>query len=316
MKKTHYIGIVLLCAAAIAGAGVFIMLPRASRHGVVAEYEVPALEDGAASITTSAEEMSTDSAGEKKKATLIALAETRSAPLPVSEAVRVSASQTFPSIEAVQSVIAEPNTVSKKPAGQSAPLVSPDENAESPAALKVSENLPYSTREFSGWQGTWGRVEVTPSGSLSLKATAETAGAEALLPHSGDWSDYNYMVNVTVSNGDITLFARYADADNFVACNFWRNEVAILERSDGKTAVVAKTLIPGVPSDPYFAKNTSVSMRVKDATVGCTALGGDGDNLVSTIDGLPRRGGIGIQTWFHAPGAATLELREVRVEAL
>ena len=298
MKKT-YIAIILLYVAGAIGAGAFIALRWHPVQNVIAPDEEAALK------------------AEENERTSPALAERESLASVISEAVTEAVSQHFDSSDSVQpEAIEQPETASAELTLQHPPAESEDTQTRNAVAQDASVQLPYKTREFSSWQGTWGRVAVTPSGSLHLSATAETAGAEALLLKTDDWSDYQYIANVTVSNGDITLMSRYVDANNFVACNFRRNEVAILKRENGETTVLAKTLLSGIPSDPYFAKNTSVSMRVKASTVGCTALGGAGDNLVATINGLFPSGGIGIQTWFHAPGAATLELRDVRIETL
>jgi hypothetical protein len=297
MKNQRYIvGIYLLFAAAVVGAWAFFLLPRTHELSVIETLEA-----------THA----------SREATPIAPANNADADPPsVPEALIAAVKQTFSLEDSRQTVTAESAAPPTETAdGSESPLSSDTHGDTSSVVHENAVELPYETREFSNWQGTWGTVEVTPSGSLSLRAAADTAGAEAILPNTGNWSNYTYTVNVTVSNGDITLFARYADADNFIACNFRRNEVAVLKRENGKTEVVAAIAIPGISSEPYFIKNTWVSLRVRGKTVGCTALGGGGDNLAYTLDELPSRGGVGIQTWFHAPDAATLELREVRVEA-
>jgi hypothetical protein len=59
----------------------------------------------------------------------------------------------------------------------------------------------------------------------------------------------------------------------------------------------------------------TVTMRVQGPTVGCTLVG-DRENLTHTFIELPRKGGIGIQTWNKHPSNATAEIRSVTIEAL
>lgn len=178
--------------------------------------------------------------------------------------------------------------------------------------LEIS--LPYKTTSLSAWKGTWGNVKTTPTGSLTINATASTTGAEAIFPDSSNWTDYRYTANVIVSNGDITLISRYVDNNNFVSCTFSGNQISIRQRVNGETQTLVSGAVEGMLSSSYFRTSTSVSMRVVGKTIGCTALGGE-DNLTYTMGGTPSpKGGIGIQTW--GLGAATLELQSIHVENL
>lgn len=177
------------------------------------------------------------------------------------------------------------------------------------------QNLPYWSETFKGWIGTWGNVSHGPFGSLIVNAAPSTTGAEAIFADSKHWTDYRYTANVIVSNGTITLFSRYVDADNFVACTFTGTSVEIRERLNGEAKTVAAASISGV-SSWYFNTSTSVAMRVKGDSIGCSS-GGYVDDLTYTVtDPKLHTGGIGIQTWQSGVGSATLELRSVKVDAL
>jgi hypothetical protein len=116
----------------------------------------------------------------------------------------------------------------------------------------VTASLPFTSTSLSQWSKTWGALSSLSNGLL-LQALPGATGAEAILRTSGEWSDYRYTINATVSNGDLTLIGRYRDADNFVACNFNRHEVAILERKNGETKLVAATVVDGMSNEAYIS---------------------------------------------------------------
>lgn len=175
--------------------------------------------------------------------------------------------------------------------------------------------LPYKSTNFSKWKGSWGSVSNTDSGSLLLKSTESTSGAEAIFPDSKDWIDYKYEVNVNISNGDVTLLSRYVDQNNFIGCTFSANYVGIIERVNGKTQTMDSVLMPHSSPTQFFALNTNFTMKVKGRTVSCIAVGSQ-DNVTYTFDANHplSKGGIGVSTW--GIGGPTLELREVKVEEI
>ncbi len=176
--------------------------------------------------------------------------------------------------------------------------------------------LPYKTDTFTDWVGTWGGVKQGVSKGLFLNAETTTNGAEAFFPASRNWKDYEYSADVVVSNGSITLLARSIDPNNFIGCSFAADSIQVRERANGVTTTVAEGKVVG--RDPYnfFNTSTSVSMRVKGDTVTCRSLGAE-ENLKYTISTPDLYiGGIGIQTWQSGVGSASLELRDVKVEAI
>ncbi len=181
------------------------------------------------------------------------------------------------------------------------------------AAAPQNTNPPYWSETFKGWVGTWGNVSHGPFGSLIVNASPSTTGAEALFPDSKDWKDYRYTANVIVSNGTITLYSRYVDANNYLACTFTGTSAEIQERLNGEARSVAVASVPGVTSW-YFNTSTSVAMQAKGDTISCSSSG-QVDNVTYTItDPKLRTGGIGIQTWQTGAGSATLELKSVQVD--
>ena len=175
--------------------------------------------------------------------------------------------------------------------------------------------LPYHKTSFSGWRATWGNVKAIAGGNLLLTATAETIGAEVLFLDAGSPTNYRYIADVTVSNGDITLIGHYVDHDNFIACNFSRNIVSILRIIGGETHILRSVIVEGMPSEPYFLKSTNVSMRVEGNTVACTAVG-PGENISYTFSEHISAGMIGIQTKYPYPGASVMHVRGVRVDSI
>lgn len=186
------------------------------------------------------------------------------------------------------------------------------------AAAPVSGGapLPYETSTFTDWVGTWGKVTYGTPNSLFLSAEPATTGAEAFFMPSRNWKDYTYTADVVVSNGAIVLLARSIDPNNFIACSFAADSIQIRERANGVTTTVAEGAVKG--KDPYnfFNTSTNVSMSVKGDKVTCTSVGLK-ENLIYTISTPDLYvGGIGIQTWQPGMGSATLELRNVKVEAI
>ncbi len=57
-------------------------------------------------------------------------------------------------------------------------------------------------------------------------------------------------------------------------------------------------------------------MKVKGDTVGCSLVGSEDNVSYTGIDKKLSKGGIGIQSWYSAPGSAKLELKKVSVEAV
>lgn len=178
----------------------------------------------------------------------------------------------------------------------------------------MSSSLPYVADTFFDWKRSWGTVSNTANGDLKLQAVGSSTGAHAYYPDSDDWTNYKITAHVFVSNGDVTLYARRVDDNNFLGCTFSGNWVSLQERVNGTSRTLATSVVPNMPPGQYFQKSTSFAMKVKGNTVGCTAVGPFEDISYTLPSGHAlTKGGIGIETWSR--GAAVLELQKISVEA-
>jgi hypothetical protein len=172
---------------------------------------------------------------------------------------------------------------------------------------------PYSSSNFSDWTGTWGKVGTTTSGTLEIKADKNTTGAQAMLTNSNEWTNYKQDVKVLVKQGIISLFSRYIDDKNYLACTFSGKNIQIIQMLNGKSTVVASATLKEAPYTLYFYNEMTISMRVKNKTVGCGMIGSEDNITFTSIDDKLLKGGIGIQTWLNSPGVAGIELKNVNV---
>lgn len=228
------------------------------------------------------------------------------------EAVGIAGPMTRAAIEKIS--CAKQATLPVAPNGTAGQVAGVAEAVASAPAGNTSVALPYRTKMLSNWKGTWGAVSNSNTGTLLVNAAPTTNGAEAIFEGGKDWTDYRYTASVFVSNGDITLIGRYVDKDNFLACTFFRNEIAIKERVNGETTTRAIVSVPEVMSATYFNYNTSISMRVKGNTIGCSNIGVNDNVFFDNVNPKLQKGTIGIQTFSVATGASTLELKEVNIE--
>ncbi len=185
---------------------------------------------------------------------------------------------------------------------------------ETPAAAKTK--LPYSSSNFLDWNYVWGKISTTTEGALGIKASENTNGGQVLLPKTEDWTNYRLNVNTLVKQATVTLISRYVDENNFLGCTFSGKYVEIIERVDGNSKVVASVTLEDAPYILFFYNDLNLSMKVKDKTVGCTILG-SGDNVSYTgVNDKLLKGGVGIQIWASTFGLASVDLKNVKVEAL
>jgi peptidoglycan hydrolase-like protein with peptidoglycan-binding domain len=216
--------------------------------------------------------------------------------------------QTRAEIKKVSCVVA-----TNSPVQNTAPTVKPAQQVAQAVSVIAKADLPYSADNFSEWQKAWGVVTKSETGSLLLKSSGSETSVQATLPKSKDWTDYKYTANVTVTNGNIMLVARKVDDKNLLICAFSGNNVQIQQRLNDKVTVLKSVTISEMSSSVYFQKNLSVSMRVKGDTVGCSLVGSEDNVSYTGIDKKLSKGGIGIQSWYAAPGSAKIELKNVSV---
>lgn len=200
------------------------------------------------------------------------------------------------------------------PAQNTTPVVKPSTQVAQVIAGVVKNDFPYLVENFSEWQKSWGTIKINPSGSMLMRSAEGETSVQAVLPKSNDWTDYRYTASVIVSNGNIMLVGRKLDDKNLLICAFSGNNVQIQQRIDDKIEVLDSVTIPEMASGAYFQKSLTVSMRVKGDTAGCSLLGSEDNVTYKGIDKKLIKGGIGIQSWYEAPGSAKIEVTRVTVE--
>jgi hypothetical protein len=90
-------------------------------------------------------------------------------------------------------------------------------------------NLPYSETNFindANWQATWGAVNIDSlnANAMDIGSAANTTGGTTILQNTNSWINYGFSATIDWSKGEtFMVIGRYADADNYVACNFVRD---------------------------------------------------------------------------------------------
>lgn len=212
---------------------------------------------------------------------------------------------------------AEIKKISCQVAVKPTPVVNTPVKTETQVAQVIKStpksDLPYNPDNFSDWKKNWGNITLKENGSMLLKSNESETSVHVSLPRSNDWTDYKYTASVSVTTGNIMLVARRVDDKNMLMCAFSGNIVQIQQKVNDKTTVVASTALTDMATTPYFLTSLNVSMRVKGKTVSCSLSGND--NVVYTdIDSKLAKGGIGIQSWYAAPGSARIEVNKISVE--
>ncbi len=124
------------------------------------------------------------------------------------------------------------STITVTPAAIAPPLLSPPVprpyNGQPPNASAALLPLPFGESDFTGdarWQTAWGKLDVA-GGALELSAGANSFGGAAYLnaPGAMAWTDYSMNAALTLDAGSFfALMADYADASDYVACEYTAN---------------------------------------------------------------------------------------------
>ncbi len=174
------------------------------------------------------------------------------------------------------------------------------------AAPKI---IPYTSelKKNEGWKSPWGLLSFDDEG-LHLKTESDNTGGFAFLDGSRLWENYLYTVKGTRDPGGyLTLFARYQDDDNYIACTFGDKLVRIDEEVDGKLTYLAER--------KYTSAGPQYGIAVKDGTVSCLE---NGTTLLkdSLLDQKLRSGGVGVRIWDERTGQAAADLTFTQVSEL
>lgn len=187
-----------------------------------------------------------------------------------------------------------------------------------PSATNTNNGLglPYKSTNFYDWGSVWGNFSTSSSNLLTLKAEQTTTGAGAFLPNTVSWKNYKFSTNVYIGQASFSLISRYVDENNFIGCTFSGKYIEIIQKLNGKTEVVAFTIMQDYPYSNFFNTDINLSMRVDGKSVGCSLLGSSDNIAFNNIDDKLSTGGIGVQIWNNAVGIANAKIKSVLVEQI
>ncbi|RJQ36401.1 hypothetical protein C4552_03885 [Candidatus Parcubacteria bacterium] len=173
----------------------------------------------------------------------------------------------------------------------------------------LAKPLPFTDTldRDTGWIRTWGVLEHR-GGMLALHPTANDTGSAALLDGTRAWRDYQFTAVVDrLAGGNIYLWGRFKNDDNFVACNFSQQVAHVEQKYLGDLRVIRG--VERAASLPE--RNFEVAIRVRGRSVECLL---NGEVIVATpfLERALDSGGVGIKGWDARPDASQLVLREVR----
>jgi peptidoglycan/xylan/chitin deacetylase (PgdA/CDA1 family) len=172
--------------------------------------------------------------------------------------------------------------------------------------------LPYddTLTEDNGWKTSWGRIFFDEKGIHLAPSSSESTGSFALLDGTRSWRDYRYSVEAERdAGGYLTLYARYQSDSNFVSCTFGDGSVKIEERVEGNTRILAESSY----QSPTVSARYGIEANGSDVT--CT----ERQNIAATGSGVTTKlssGGIGFRIWNQARGISSLNLTNLRAEAV
>jgi peptidoglycan/xylan/chitin deacetylase (PgdA/CDA1 family) len=176
-----------------------------------------------------------------------------------------------------------------------------------------AKDLPYESSQFGvDWRPIWGATET--GGTLTLSAASDTTGASVFLNGGNLWRNYKFTAYMDWKSGShVSLFARFKDNNNYLACVFSDGLVSIQKHKAG-----ASETLWGVPHKVDSFGGQQLAITVKDDSVGCSV--GDEEVLSSPIyeydSGKLSEGGIGFYTWDARRGVAKIEVNNVKVEPI
>jgi hypothetical protein len=189
-----------------------------------------------------------------------------------------------------------------------------------PAPTSTNKTLPFSVKTFNktqGWNTWWGDFSIATH-SLTMSANSESTSAGVLLDGTNAWDNYTFTAKVNWIKGEtFGLYARYADAQNYVLCYFDEKnagnlQISLKQHINGTEYILAQ----GTAND--YNKNddsdVTASIRVQDTSGACTfddhtvSSDGTGNTLNSSLSGR-----IGFMTWDPSNGNTQVIVKSVDV---
>lgn len=177
-----------------------------------------------------------------------------------------------------------------------------------------AKSLPYKD-DFSknnGWIRGWGTMEMK-NGQILLSDSENEDSGVTFLSGSYLWKDYDFYASIVLHKGNtLALTARYADANNYMACDFSNGQVAFTQRVNGTDLPDINTLQP-----TGFTEGATVNVGISvQGNIGSCYV--NGKQFVSgTIENSLNHGGIGFKIWDLNPGQKgnAIIIRQLNVNA-
>ena len=162
-----------------------------------------------------------------------------------------------------------------------------------------AKSLPYNDdlSKNNGWIRGWGTMEMK-NGEILLSDSENEDSGVTFLNGSYLWKDYDFRASVVLKKSNtFALTGRYADANNYMACDFSNGQVSFTQRVNGMDLPDISTLQP----TGFVEGNTvNVGLSVQENIGSCYV---NGKQFVSgTIEKSLNNGGIGFKIWDLNPG--------------
>lgn len=176
--------------------------------------------------------------------------------------------------------------------------------------LSIMENgraksLPFED-DFSsqkGWISAWGALDIGRN-NLRLEAEPSITSASAFLDGSALWDNYSFDVAVNWQKGYALILADVLDSRTYHSCAFSPGTVRIQRTIHGETTTLAQK------NDARISYGDArLGIRVHGSVIECAW------NFESLVEDYSRNfsGGVGVQTWDPAVGAAELTVSSIIV---
>ncbi len=175
------------------------------------------------------------------------------------------------------------------------------------------KTLPWNDTfwEDHGWRSKWGKARVW--GDLTLNESEKKGGNMTVLLGSSLWKDYAVKSNVFLSDShSVSQIVRYANEENFAACDFDATGISISQKVNGRDIAVA--FKEGNYGNLANSDN-EIGAQVQGNTLSCFLNGNK--ELESSLDPAAAPfGGIGFSFWNALSDNAAVRIKKVEVMPL
>lgn len=171
------------------------------------------------------------------------------------------------------------------------------------------KSFPYAEvpDEKSGWQSDWGNMTLSAAG-MTLTAGTSTTGALAVLDGTYTWQNYEVEAPVEWHSGYVVVLFDLQSEALGRACVFADNgTVELQERTKDDILILRETKIKSVSPGTHTIGAVSAG-----STTACVF---DGEYVIDAT--LPAAsGGVGLEAWAPANGAAQALFKEVSARSV